>query len=278
MATLHQQISGYMNEKHYYHISSKGLEVDLFKDQEDFRQILFILALTFGSDPQCEIVCYSIMNNHIHLVVYGVLENIDRQLVSLKKRYSMWYAKKYGVNKIFWGVPCKIRRCEDHEDVKCCIGYDYYNPVKAGLTNNPFYYPWSSVSAHFRNEHFLLISHENNHTPRAQRKIIHSHCTLPKGVRLLENGAPDPLSLIRPEHVRNLMKSAKSLNYFIFKSRDGQVNINDTVYLCNDMSAREKAKEIASRICGREANLENLSSELKNGGGKCIEIYLRHTI
>lgn len=260
-----------MREKHYYHISTKGLEVDLFKDEEDFRQILFIIALTFGSDPQCEIVSYSIMNNHIHLVVYGVLEIIDRQLVSLKKRYSMWYAKKYGVNKVLWRVPYKIRQCEDHEDVKCCIGYDYYNPVKAGLTNNPFYYPWSSVSAHFREEHFIMTSRDIDMSPRAQRRYVHSHRSLPKGVRLLENGAPDPLSIIRPEHVKGLMKTAKSLNYFIFKGKEGPANVYDTVYLFNDMSARQKAKEIASRICGREANLENLSDELKMEVAKVLK-------
>ena len=29
-----------IDQKHYYHISTKGLEVDLFKDEEDFRQTL----------------------------------------------------------------------------------------------------------------------------------------------------------------------------------------------------------------------------------------------
>ncbi|MBO4843012.1 MAG: hypothetical protein J5490_00305 [Bacteroidales bacterium] len=252
-----------MNQKHYYHISTKGLDIDLFKDEEDFRQILFFIALTFGADPQCEIVCYCIMNNHIHLVVYGILDNIDRQLVNLKKRYSMWFSNKYGVNKVWARVPSKIRKCEDYEDVKNCIGYDYYNPVKAGLTNNPFYYPWSSVSAHFRNDPFLYGSRDLELSPRAQRKVFHTHYEMPSGIKMMENGALDPLSLINPSHVNKLMKTAKSLNYFIYRNRDEQLSTHEEVYLCNDVSARQKAKEIASRICGREANLETLSKETK---------------
>lgn len=252
-----------MSQKAYYHISTKGLPIDLFKDEEDFRQILFIIALTFGSDPHCEIVCYSIMNNHIHLVVYGVLDNINKQLISLKKRYSMWYAQKYGINKVFARVPHKIRKCDDYDDVKNCIGYDYYNPVKAGLTNNPFYYPWSSVSAHFRNEVNFFHAHEHNLSPRAQRKIIHSHFVLPEGIKLLENGSPDPVTLINPMHVENIMKSAKSLNYFIYKNRDGQFNDKGAVFLCNDITVREKAKELASQIYGRDVKLESLSDKAR---------------
>ena len=35
-------------KKQYYHISTKGLDNRLFKDEEDFRQIILILAIVFS--------------------------------------------------------------------------------------------------------------------------------------------------------------------------------------------------------------------------------------
>ena len=252
-----------MAQKYYYHISTKGTKTDLFKDPEDYRQIIIIIALVFCGDSDSEIVCFSIMSNHIHMVVYGVLESIDRSLVSVKKRYSMWYSRKYGANKIFNGVQCSIRKCEDYEDVKNCIGYDYYNPVKAGLTNNPYYYPWSSISAHFREESYPMTSHDHELSPRAQRKVFHTRQIMPEGIKLMENGCPDPLTVINPDHVNRIMKTARSLHYFIFKNRDGSGDNKEAAFLSNDTTVREKAKELAKSICGREVSPESLPGEIK---------------
>ncbi len=138
--------------RQYYHISTKGTAADLFLDEEDFRQIVFIIALVFCRNSGVEVVAYCIMNNHIHIIVYGVADTIEKRFLELKKMYSMWYANKYGKSKILARNPYKIRKCEDIEDLKNCIGYVYANPVKGGLCTNAFYYPWSSIAAHFRDE------------------------------------------------------------------------------------------------------------------------------
>ena len=59
------------------------------------------------------------------------------------------------------------------------------------------------------------------------------------------------------------MKTAKSLHYFIFKNRDGQAGGKDNAFLCNDTTVREKAEEIAKKICGREVNPASLPYEIK---------------
>ena len=72
-------------KKQYYHISTKGLDNRLFKDEEDFRQIILILAIVFSQDEGTDIVIYSIMGNHIHIIVYGLLDVIEAQVNRMKK-------------------------------------------------------------------------------------------------------------------------------------------------------------------------------------------------
>ncbi|MBP5334678.1 MAG: hypothetical protein J6Y61_02700 [Bacteroidales bacterium] len=250
-------------KKQYYHISTKGLDNNLFKDEEDFRQIILILAIVFSQDEGTDIVIYSIMGNHIHIIVYGFLDVIEAQVNRMKKLYSMWYRNKYGMNKVLSRVPCKIRQCEDYEDVKTCIGYDYMNPVRAGLTNNAYYYPWSSISAHFRNEFHPFLDLPAEQPLKNKRKLYHTRLPIPENVRLLPNGQIDPASIITTEHVERIMKTSKSLNYFVGRARDSSGNAAETEFLSNDTTASAKAKAIARHVYGMDSPLEALPPEIK---------------
>lgn len=250
-------------KKQYYHISTKGLDNNLFKDEEDFRQIILILAIVFSQDEGTDIVIYSIMGNHIHIIVYGFLDVIEAQVNRMKKLYSMWYRNKYGTSKVLSRVPCKIRQCEDSDDVKNCIGYDYMNPVRAGLTNNAYYYPWSSISAHFRNEFHPFLDLPAGQSVKNKRKIYHTRLPIPENIRLLPNGQFDPASIITTEHVERIMKTSKSLSYFVGRSREASGNAAETEFLSNDTTASAKAKAIAQHVYGMDSSLEALPTEIK---------------
>ena len=250
-------------EKHYYHISTKGIDTILFKDEEDFLRIIFILAQVFSKYLGTELVAYCIMNNHIHLVVYGNIGVIESQVLKLKKLYSMWYRHKYNVSKVLSHVPCKIRQCEDHEDVKNCIGYAYMNPVRAGITNNAFYYPWSSISAHFREESHPFLAASEKINPKGARGRYHTRAGIPDNIRLLPNGHIDPASIISPEHVEQVMKSSRALYYFVSKSRERGCNPFETEFLCNDTTTMAKAKDLVRGLCGRDLPLDALPASIK---------------
>lgn len=250
-------------KKHYYHISTKGTDIILFKDEADFRQIILILAIVFSQQEGTEIVIYSVMGNHVHLIVYGFLEVIEAQVLRMKKLYSMWYRNKYGVSKVLSHVPCKIRQCEDYEDVKNCIGYDYMNPVRAGLTNNAYYYPWSSISAHFSNEFYPFLSEQEKQPIKNKRKLYHTRMKMPENIRLLPNGHFDPASIITPWHVERIMKSSKTLNYFVNRSRFPSESTSETQFLCNDNTALAKVKEIAQNLFGYDCAVESLPQDIK---------------
>lgn len=250
-------------EKRYYHISTKGTSTDLFLDEEDFRQVVFILALVFCRNSGVEVVAYCIMNNHIHIIVYGVGETVERCFLELKKMYSMWFAHKYGKSKIWARNPHKIRQCEDIEDLKNCIGYVYANPVKAGLCTNAFYYPWSSISAHFRDEWSTQQQGGDVRYLRGSAKKLHTHQPIPDNLRLTEKGRIDPASVVNTKLAENALRTSKSLQYFVTRKDSQITNSRETKFLCNDATARAKAAEIVLQLCGSAIPLNSLPPDIR---------------
>lgn len=248
--------------KHYYHISTKGTSADLFLDEEDFRQVILIMAQVFNEEPGTIIVAYCIMYNHIHIVVYGQLEVIEKQLIKLKKLYSMWYAKKYKVSKVLARVPHKIRLCEDLEDVKRCIAYDYMNPVRAKLANNAFNYPWSSISAHFREDKYKFMYPSTEVRQRGARDVYHTRQPIPSCLRVMPNGHFDSASVIRPEYADRILKSPRSLDYLLYANRDASSNAKETQFLSNDETVINTAREFVRGLCGKDLPLNTLPDDL----------------
>ena len=75
--------------KGYYHVSSHGLEKnDIFKSREDFIAGMNDIAICIlGFDIQ--ILCFCLMSNHFHFLLYGTSEECRRFADEYKRRCAM---------------------------------------------------------------------------------------------------------------------------------------------------------------------------------------------
>ena len=81
-----------------YHITARGNHInDIFKDEEDFLHYLMLLneALNYYKYNNYEIVCYCLIDNHVHLSLKTEEEPIGQFMCRLNSKYAKFYNKKY---------------------------------------------------------------------------------------------------------------------------------------------------------------------------------------
>ena len=153
-------------EMNYYHLCTEGLsETVMFRDNEDYvtginylavcqialnQTALNQTALNQIAPNQIEIIAFCLMSNHLHIVAKGENAILKKFIISFKRRYSMWLARKYNEHKILHRTAFTIKEIGSTEYLKQVIAYVLRNPIAAGINVSPFQYKWSSASCYFR--------------------------------------------------------------------------------------------------------------------------------
>ena len=88
---------------------------------------------------------YVLMNTHFHFVIQAYQkETLLRHISYLKWHYNLWMKKKYGWKGPLWRERFKSLPIENERYLAACGSYIEYNPVRAGICENPEDYPYSS--------------------------------------------------------------------------------------------------------------------------------------
>ena len=128
----------------YYHVVPKGIaDQIIFEDDVDRRYYLKLLRQAVR-DTGIRVHAYCLMNNHVHLIVEDVDDQLSAALKYAHERYAMMFANKVertgGVfRKPYWREPI-----ESDEHLLCAVRYVHANPAAAGICRASNY-EWSSV-------------------------------------------------------------------------------------------------------------------------------------
>lgn len=169
----------------YYHLCTEGLkETVMFRDNEDYVTGINYLAVcqialnqialnqiasnhiasnhiapnhiapnqitsNHIAPKKIEIIAFCLMSNHLHIVAKGENAILKKFIISFKRRYSMWLARKYNEHKILHRTAFTIKEIDSTEYLKQVIAYVLRNPIAAGINVSPFQYKWSSASCYF---------------------------------------------------------------------------------------------------------------------------------
>ena len=93
----------------YFHICTDGHAINwMFKDDEDFiagvNRIAICKIITSIS-----VICFILMDNHIHFVLYGSLIKCKEFINNYKRLTGKWIERKYGLNEYLKHLP-KVRQ------------------------------------------------------------------------------------------------------------------------------------------------------------------------
>lgn len=131
-----------------YHITQRGnYKQDIFSDDRD-RVIYLDLVLEYIKKHQVEVLAYCLMMNHVHFImVPKKIDSFSLIFNQISRRYAVYFNRKFDRIGHLWQdryYSCPL----DEDHLYEAIRYIENNPVKAGFTDSPELYQWSSTMAH----------------------------------------------------------------------------------------------------------------------------------
>lgn len=99
------------------------------------------------------------MTNHVHLLLTPPDAQAVAQLVlSLGRRYVQYINKTYRRTGTLWDSRYKSSLVDADDYSLRCQCYIELNPVRAGMTDDPVHYRWSSYPAHALGQADVLLT------------------------------------------------------------------------------------------------------------------------
>ena len=201
-------------------LSTEHLEDSLwFRDLEDFKVAMSYVALEALPHPKGFVLAFILMSNHVHFVLKGRHEEVVAFVNQFKRRYSIYYRRKYGVKEFLRdnGLDAKEIPYED-EAVERAIAYVLMNCVAAGICTHPSQYPWGTGGIFFCPEQTTGLCLKDL-SGRARKRLIHSECdNLPGEWSMNPDGYILPQNYVDTSAVGKLYRTPQRLNYFLNNS------------------------------------------------------------
>lgn len=143
----------------YYHVYARGHgKQKIFRDEEDFEYFLSLFARHLSNQPTLNIsgrsyvhlqddislLCYCLMNNHFHLLLYQKQVGAMSQLMrSIMTSYSMYFNKKYQSSGALFESRYKASRISSESYLLHISRYIHLNP------KDWMAYPYSSIHSYY---------------------------------------------------------------------------------------------------------------------------------
>lgn len=132
------------SETRIFHVMQRGVDrQEIFFDDTDRLKFLAILG-ECKKVSGLELFAYCLMDNHIHLLLKAGEEELGASMRRLFSRYAGWYNLKYQRTGPLFQGRFRSEPVEDEVYFLAVFRYIHRNPVKAGLSQHPENYRWSS--------------------------------------------------------------------------------------------------------------------------------------
>lgn len=211
--------------KGYYHVSSHGLERnDIFKSKEDFIAGMNDVAICV-SGFDVRIICFCLMSNHFHFLLYGSLAECRRFSEEYKRKCAMRMRLISGEVHGLKDVEVRIDMVESQDYLENVIAYILRNPVASGMLLMPYHYPWSSASVYFTGgaqQKGLMLGEMG---VRQRYRVLKSRVSLPDSYVVDGDGMILPSCYVDVETVEKIFHHPSRLLMLMAKRVENDVEI-----------------------------------------------------
>ena len=142
-----------------YHVLNRSLDGRWVLDDARAKRAFLDLAVRFAESERVTVYHWALMSNHYHLAVETLdIATLTRWLGLVQSRFSLWYHRQYGGKGPLWQRRFRSVLVEKSGYLGRLGRYSERNPVRAGICEKPWDYPWSSARAYVAGEPDALIT------------------------------------------------------------------------------------------------------------------------
>ncbi len=133
-----------------YHIMLRGSNRQTIFERDDDKY-RFLSTLKNYSDASKFSLCgYCLMDNHVHLLMQELEDDISTAIKRISSSYVFWYNKRYERCGHLFQERFKSEVVEGDNYVRTVLRYIHQNPVKANLCKNVADYEWTSYNEYLK--------------------------------------------------------------------------------------------------------------------------------
>ncbi|NJM10005.1 MAG: transposase [Bdellovibrionaceae bacterium] len=133
-----------------HHVVQRGHNRQaVFAEEADYRYYLEALE-TFKQVYDVKVFGFCLMTNHVHLILQPgeAIADLGQLMKRLAGRQTRFVNRKESRSGTLWEGRYKSSPIDTDAYLLACCRYVELNPVRAGMTDTPSGYPWSSYQWH----------------------------------------------------------------------------------------------------------------------------------
>lgn len=167
------------SETGIYHVMIRGINKQIiFQDNEDKEKFIFKVK-EYEDLGKYIIYSYCLMDNHIHILLKEMEDEISTAIKRISSSYVFWYNNKYDRSGHLFQGRFKSEVVNSTEYLLTVMRYIHKNPVQANIVLNPEDYIWSSYNEYIyeefnANKNFIL-NHFSHNKKRALKLFKEYH-------------------------------------------------------------------------------------------------------
>ena len=161
----------------------------MFTSDHQLRQLIFRTADDFSHGVntlaigtlkfKVRVLCYTLMNNHLHLLVLGRYEDCLAYFRWVLLRLAQMLKARYGISGILKADAADVQYVTDSQMLLNEVAYLLRNSYKANI-DSPYSYPWAPFEVYF-NPYLDALRGERFPSADAAKRILGTHAVIPEG-------------------------------------------------------------------------------------------------
>ncbi len=191
-----------------FHVINRGImKQTIFKDAEDY--VAFIkTVMRYSTEASASIYHWCLMPNHYHILIeLSNPSTLSKMVGGWQHVYAVRYHHRHNTAGRFFQGRFKSQAIEKERYLLACGRYVELNPVRAGLCQFPWEWPWSSATFYVEGRRDLLTTYDplwKDKGPEDYREWLLAGC--PKDEKKLFSSSSQ---IIGGEGFRNELRLAR---------------------------------------------------------------------